>query len=106
MPGSGGIRWELMPAHITRRCHCDPAPPAPPKEPPRPHPGWGKSPLQVGQALAVPRQRDRDPEQPAGVPQGRQRFCCGSSSTLGFIPFSDTAFPETPETLAPPPALP
>lgn len=112
MPGTRGSRWELMSAHVTRRCHSAPAPPGPPSPPQDsppdqtglPIPGWGKSSLQVGQALpaagAVPRQRDRDPELPAGASPGRQPLCCGSSSTVSFIPFRDRAFPKTPKTFA------
>lgn len=74
------------------------------------HLGMGPiAPAALVQALpaagAVPRQRDRSPKLPAGASPGGQSLCCGSSSTVSFIPFRDTAFPETPKTFALMPGL-
>lgn len=57
VPGTRGSRWALMSAHVTRRCHSAPEPPAPPKDSPPDQtglsiPGWGISPLQLVEALA------------------------------------------------------
>lgn len=107
MPGTRGSRWELMSARVTRRCRSAPEPPGPPKDSPPDQTGlsiaeWGQSPLvrALPAAGAVPKQKDDNPELPAGAVLGRQSLCRGSSSTVSFIPFGDTAFPETPKTFA------
>lgn len=59
MPGTRGSGWELMSAHVTRRCRSALSPQAPPEDSPPDQtglsiPGWGQSPLQLWYKLCQP----------------------------------------------------